>query len=90
MRCWGAFMAAKIGSISSHSAKPIATPQTQAKTIPKFARRAALSESPSPSARATTELIPTITPTPSEVQATETGKMKLIAASGAGPNWPMK
>lgn len=30
------------------------------------------------------------TPTPSEVLATATGKMKLIAASGALPNWPMK
>ena len=61
-----------------------------AATTATLARRAARSKSPSPRARATTELIPTITPTPSDVLATATGKIKLIAASGALPNWPMK
>jgi hypothetical protein len=86
----GAFIAVKIGSISVHRARPITTPQPSAKTIPKLARLAALAKSPSPSARATTELIPTITPTPSDVLATATGKMKETAASASLPSLPMK
>ena len=85
-----AFIRANSGSSSANSVRPSTTPTVTANTIPKLARRAALSQSPSPRARATTELMPTITPTPMLVSATLMGKMKEIAASSVRPSWPMK